>query len=67
MPFIWVELAEGRSLEQRRSFAKAVTQAAVVHLGAPTERVAIRFLDILPTDFARGGVLTVDAQSREVP
>ena len=61
MPFIWVELGEGRTLDQRRSFARSVTEAAIEHLGAPRERVAIRFLDIKPTDFARGGVLTADA------
>ena len=60
MPFISVEILEGRTREQRREFAEAVTEAAIKSLGAQRERVRIRFIDLHPDDLARGGVLMSD-------
>lgn len=57
MPFIDVQLLQGRSEEQRAAFARAVTDAAVETLGAEADRVRIRFIDIAPGYLARGGEL----------
>lgn len=46
MPSINVELFKGRSIEQKRQFVAAVTDAAVCHLGATPEMVRIRFLEL---------------------
>ena len=57
MPFITVEVLEGRSDDQLQAFAEAVTQAAVEHLEAERTRVRIRFVDIPRNRLARGGSL----------
>ena len=60
MPNITVELLSGRSLDQRREFVHAVTEAAVKILGARGESVRIRFDEIDRTDVANGGLLESD-------
>lgn len=60
MPFISVEILKGRTLEQRRQFAKDVTEHAVELLGTGPEQVRIRFIEIDPTEIARAGALAVD-------
>lgn len=60
MPNITVELLSGRSLDQRREFAQAVTTAAVDILKARREAVRIRFDEIEKSDVANGGILESD-------
>jgi 4-oxalocrotonate tautomerase len=60
MPFITVEIRKGRTLEQRRQFVTAVTQAAVEAFSTTPEKVRIRFLEIDDTELARAGVLICD-------
>ncbi|GAA3304680.1 tautomerase family protein [Dactylosporangium vinaceum] len=60
MPNITVELLSGRTLDQRREFAEAVTAAAVQILNAKRPSVRIRFDEIEKTDVANGGVLESD-------
>lgn len=57
MPNITVELLSGRSMDQRREFVEAVTDAAVDILKARREAVRIRFDEIERADVANGGVL----------
>jgi 4-oxalocrotonate tautomerase len=63
MPFVSVEILEGRTREQRRAFAEAVTEAAVKSLGAQREKVRVRFIELHPDDLARGGVLVSDEKT----
>lgn len=63
MPFIRVEILEGRTIDQRRRFVEAVTRAAVECLEAKPERVRILFEELKPEDLARGGVLVCDDES----
>lgn len=63
MPFIKVEILEGRTKEQRADFAAQVTRAAVDCLGAQPERVRIRFIEMSPDDLARGGYLVSDERA----
>ena len=60
MPNITVELLSGRTLDQRREFAQAVTTAAVEILKARQASVRIRFDEIEKQDVANGGVLESD-------
>ncbi|MFI5915921.1 tautomerase family protein [Dactylosporangium sp. NPDC051541] len=60
MPNITVELLSGRTLDQRREFAEAVTAAAVQILNAKRPSVRILFLEIEKSDVANGGVLESD-------
>jgi 4-oxalocrotonate tautomerase len=60
MPFITVEILKGRTLDQRREFARRVTEAAVETLDARAAAVRIVFRELDPTELARGGSLVVD-------
>ncbi|GAB2479908.1 hypothetical protein GCM10027063_22320 [Promicromonospora xylanilytica] len=64
MPNINVELLRGRSLEQRRDFAKAVADCAVEILGARRQDVRMVFSEITPDIVANGGVLASEDESR---
>jgi 4-oxalocrotonate tautomerase len=60
MPTINVQLFEGRTLEQKRAFAKAVTQAACVTLECSAESVDIIIHEVKREDWATGGTLWSD-------
>jgi 4-oxalocrotonate tautomerase len=60
MPFIHVRLFEGRSIEQKRAFAEALTQDAVTHLKCKPEAVDIVFDDVKKSDWASAGRLASD-------
>lgn len=60
MPTIRVELFEGRTVEQKRALAQALTEAAVRTLGGSPESVDILFYDIARSDWATGGRLWSD-------
>lgn len=64
MPSITIQLLRGRTVEQKRAFAAAATEAAVETLGARREDVRIAFEHIQPDDVSNGGVLAVDDSSR---
>jgi 4-oxalocrotonate tautomerase len=60
MPNITVELLSGRTLDQRREFVAAVTDAAVNILKANRASVRIRLDEIEKSEVANGGVLESD-------
>ena len=60
MPTIRVELFEGRSVEQKRALAAALTEATVRTLGGSPDGVDILFFDIARQDWATGGTLWCD-------
>ncbi len=60
MPTIRVELFEGRSVEQKRALAQALTEACVRTLGGSADAVDILFYDIARQDWATAGVLWSD-------
>lgn len=64
MPNITVELLGGRTLDQRRQFAQAVTAAAVEILKARPQDVRIRFDELGRDDVANGGVLVSEDPAR---
>ncbi len=57
MPTIRVELMEGRTPEQKKELAKALTEATCKTLGSNPEAVDILFFDIKKHDWSTGGVL----------
>lgn len=57
MPTIRVEMFEGRTPEQKKEFAKALTDAAVKTLGSSPESVDVVMFEIKKSDWASGGVL----------
>lgn len=64
MPRITVELLAGRTVEQRRDFAKAVADSAVDILGARREDVWLLFRNFEADHVANGGILASDDESR---
>ena len=63
MPTIRVELFEGRSVEQKRQLAQALTEATVNVLGGSADAVEIVFFDIARHDWATGGTLWSERQA----
>lgn len=55
MPLIHANILAGRSHAQKAAFAKAVTEAAVAHLGVPATAVRVVFHEIEPTDWFTAG------------
>jgi 4-oxalocrotonate tautomerase len=60
MPTIHVELFAGRTVEQKRALAQALTEATVRTLGGSAEGVDIVFVDVQRHDWATGGTLWSD-------
>jgi len=57
MPYIQVNMLEGRTQEQREKLTKAITDAVVEILKVDREAVWIEFNDMPKTHFATGGIL----------
>lgn len=62
MPTIRVDLFEGRTVEQKRAFAEAVTKVAVETLGSSADSVDIIFTDVARHNWATAGKLWSDPQ-----
>ena len=61
MPMIRVELFPGRSAEQKRRFAKAVTDSFVEICGSTPEAVQVVFAEVAKEDWAIAGRRATDA------
>jgi 4-oxalocrotonate tautomerase len=55
MPFVHVELFEGRTVEQKAAIAKEITEVITKHAGAPREAVKVIFSDMLEGNFYEAG------------
>jgi 4-oxalocrotonate tautomerase len=60
MPMIRIEMFEGRTPEQKRACAEAVTKAFVETCGGTPQSVSIIFTDVAKQDWATGGRLASD-------
>ncbi|NQV45273.1 MAG: tautomerase family protein [Rhodospirillales bacterium] len=60
MPMIRVEMYEGRTIEQKRNLAKALTDSFIETCGGKPEQVQIVIQDISTDDWAAAGVLATD-------
>lgn len=60
MPTIRVELFAGRTVEQKRALAQALTEATVRTLGGSPGTVDVIFADVERHDWATGGRLWSD-------
>jgi 4-oxalocrotonate tautomerase len=61
MPMIRVEMFPGRTLDQKRAFAKAVTESFVSICGGTPQSVQIVYQDVAKDDWAVAGNLASDA------
>jgi 4-oxalocrotonate tautomerase len=57
MPYVRVELIEGRSDEQKAKLAQAITDAMVEHAGAKADSVFVVIEDVKKNNWAIGGTL----------
>ena len=60
MPTVKIEWMEGRTLEQKRKLAAAITTVVAEAADTAPRRVKVVFTDIPKTNLAWGGVLRVD-------
>ena len=60
MPILRIEMFEGRTVEQKRACAAALTRAFVETCGGAPEDVTIIFADVAKADWASGGRLAID-------
>jgi 4-oxalocrotonate tautomerase len=60
MPTINVQMFEGRTVEQKRAFVQAVTEATCKSLGCKPEAVDIIIQDVKKEDWATAGKLWSD-------
>jgi 4-oxalocrotonate tautomerase len=64
MPLVNVQMASGRTEQQKRALMTAITEAMVEHLGAPIESVRVWITEFPATDFMAGGEVLADRQQR---
>jgi 4-oxalocrotonate tautomerase len=60
MPMITIKILEGRTIEQKRSLAKDVTNAIVKNIGCPLATVQIDIVEMKRENFADGGIIWSD-------
>ncbi len=63
MPTFHIELFEGRTIEQKRAFIAAITQASVQTLGVAPNTIDIILTEVKRENWATGGQLWSDASS----
>lgn len=61
MPIVRVEMFAGRTTQQKRDFAKAVTESFVSICGGTPQSVQIVFQDVAKDNWATAGKLASDA------
>ena len=59
MPAIFVEMFEGRTVEQKQQLVEGITDVVVKTLKVDPEVVSIRFMNVNREDMARGGKLFI--------
>lgn len=57
MPEVYVHLAEGRTLEQKRAIMQDITQSIVRHLNVDPNNVVVTVIEAPKTNKSKGGVL----------
>lgn len=60
MPIIFVNLVEGRTLEEKRALTRSITDATVETLRVSPSDVRVILRNISREDFSNGGVLKCD-------
>ena len=60
MPFVQIEMLEGRTVEQKRKMVKGITEAISASLSVPDSAVSIIIRDMPKTNLAKAGKLRCD-------
>ena len=62
MPFITIEMVEGRTPEQKRELVEKITQVVSEVVDVPKERVFIFLEDLKKDHYAKAGKLLIDQE-----
>lgn len=62
MPLIQVNMAAGRTDEQKRALLAAITEAVQSSIGAPLASIRVWISEFPPTDYMAAGELLADRQ-----
>jgi len=65
MPYVRVELIEGRDEEKKAEIARRITEAMVECAGTTPESVFVVFEDVKPQNWAIGGELISERKRRQ--
>ena len=57
MPFVRIDLFEGRTLEQKKALGEAITKATVETVKVPAEAVKVIFVDMKADNYMEAGVM----------
>jgi len=57
MPFVTIEMVEGRTPEQKRELVEKITKVVMETVDVPAERVYVFLEDLKKDHFASGGKL----------
>jgi len=60
MPIVTVQMFEGRTVEQKRALAKAITDAVVEHAKTTAEGTTVVFVEMPRENWATAGKLASD-------
>jgi len=60
VPFVIVEMWEGRTVDQKRKLVRAITDAMVEHAGAKPDHLHVVIHDTPKESWGRAGVLSID-------
>jgi len=64
MPEVYVYMVEGRTLEQKRTMAREITNVLVRTIDVPPEVVMVQFIETAADTKAKGGILFSDRNVR---
>lgn len=64
MPLVHIQLAEGRTPEQKHAVMTAMTDAMVEHLDVARDSVRVWITEFPDTDFMAAGELLADKRAR---
>lgn len=64
MPFVVVEMWQGRSVEQKRELVAAITQAMVEHADCKPDHLHVVIHETSKDNWGRGGVLGIDMKEK---
>jgi 4-oxalocrotonate tautomerase len=62
MPFVVVEMWEGRTVDQKRNLVKAITDAMVEHAACKSEHLHVVIHDTPKNSWGRNGKLGIDME-----
>jgi 4-oxalocrotonate tautomerase family enzyme len=67
VPFVIVEMWEGRTVDQKRKLVRAITDAMVEHAGAKPDHLHVVIHDTPKESWGRAGVLSIDEMKPAAP